>query len=320
MKSLLSLLITLAATGIWAQPIVIAHRGASGYLPEHTLPAKALAYAQGADFLEQDIVLSKDDVPVVLHDTQIDTVTDVATRFHDRKRPDGRYYALDFTLAELKQLQVTERFDAKTGKQVYPGRFPGGTSRFEIATLEEELQFIEGLNHSTGGKTGIYPEIKRPAWHRDQGHDISTIVLPVLRKYGYASKEDACWLQCFEWPEVQRLRTEVGWQGRLVLVMGGSDKAVLADVAQIADGIGPPINSVVAGKTVAERHITSLVANAHAVGLKVHPYTLRVDDLPKCVSSADELLELLVNEAGIDGLFTDFPDVMVLWRSKRPQK
>ena len=102
--------------------------------------------------------------------------------------------------------------------------------------------------------------------------------------------------------------------------MGGSDKAVLADVAQIADGIGPPINSVVAGKTVAERHITSLVANAHAVGLKVHPYTLRVDDLPKCVRSADELLELLVNEAGIDGLFTDFPDVMVLWRSKRPQK
>ena len=99
MKSLLSLLITLAATGIWAQPIVIAHRGASGYLPEHTLPAKALAYAQGADFLEQDIVLSKDDVPVVLHDTQIDTVTDVATRFPDRKRPDGRYYALDFTLA-----------------------------------------------------------------------------------------------------------------------------------------------------------------------------------------------------------------------------
>ena len=71
---------------------------------------------------------------------------------------------------------------------------------------------------------------------------------------------------------------------------------------------------------MAERHITSLVANAHAVGLKVHPYTLRVDDLPKCVSSADELLDLLVNEAGIDGLFTDFPDVMVRWRSQRPQK
>ncbi|MCB1211518.1 MAG: glycerophosphodiester phosphodiesterase [Verrucomicrobiales bacterium] len=312
----LSCLFTAVCATAAAQPIVIAHRGASGYLPEHTLPAKALAYAQGADFLEQDIVLSKDDVPVVLHDTQIDTVTDVATRFPDRKRADGRYYALDFTLDELKQLRATERFDAKTGEQIYAGRFPGGQSKFEIITLEEELQFIQGLNHSTGRNVGIYPEIKRPSWHREQGHDISAIVLPILRKYGYASKEHSCWLQCFEWLEVQRLRNELQWQGRLILLMGSSDKTPLAEVAGIADGIGPPIGSIFTGKSPAERTVTDLVSAAHKAGLKVHPYTLRIDDLPKSVGSVDELLDLLVNEAQIDGLFTDFPDVMVRWLAK----
>src|SRR5262245_24187713 len=123
-----------------AHPFVIAHRGASGYLPEHTIAAKAYAHALGADYLEQDVVLSKDDVPVVLHDVYLDTVTDVAKRFPDRKRADGRFYALDFTLAELKQLRVTERFDVRTGQPVYPKRFPAAQSSFQISTLEEELQ------------------------------------------------------------------------------------------------------------------------------------------------------------------------------------
>ncbi|MDB6140762.1 MAG: glycerophosphoryl diester phosphodiesterase, partial [Verrucomicrobiaceae bacterium] len=116
------------AASLSAQPIVIAHRGASGYLPEHTLPGKALAHAMGADCLEQDIVLSKDDVPIVMHDINLDTVTDVAKHFPDRKRDDGRYYALDFTLAEIKQLEACERFNPKTGKAVYPNRFPLGQS------------------------------------------------------------------------------------------------------------------------------------------------------------------------------------------------
>ena len=93
------------------RPLIIAHRGASGYLPEHTLAAKALAYGQGADYLEQDVVLSKDGVPVIFHDTHIDTTTDVAKKFPGRQRADGRFYALDFTVSELKQLNVTERFN-----------------------------------------------------------------------------------------------------------------------------------------------------------------------------------------------------------------
>lgn len=303
-----------------AAPIVIAHRGASGYLPEHTLEAKALAHAMGADFLEQDLVLSKDNVPVVLHDIYIDTVTDVAARFPERQRDDGRYYALDFTVAELKQLRVTERINVKTGKAVFPGRFPAGKSSFQIPTLEEELEFIAGLNKSTGRTAGIYPEIKQPAWHRKQGRDISRVVLPILERHGYRTKADACWVQCFEYDEVKRIRAELGWKGRLVQLMGtkkgddGTDfeylrsTAGLAELAKVADGIGPALASVISGKSVADRKITTLVKDAHAHKLAVHPYTVRADELPKTVASLGELHRLLFIEAGVDGVFTDFPD------------
>ena len=90
--------------------IVIAHRGASGYLPEHTLPAKAMAYAMNADYLEQDVVMTKDDVVIVLHDHYLDRVTDVATRFPNKARDDSRFYAIDFTLDEIRSLQFTEEF------------------------------------------------------------------------------------------------------------------------------------------------------------------------------------------------------------------
>jgi len=153
--------------------IVIAHRGACGYLPEHTLEAKAMAYGMGADYIEQDVVLTRDDRAVVLHDIHMDTVTDVAKAFPDRKREDGRYYAIDFTLDEIKKLHVTERMDLETGKPVFPGRFPAGKSGFRVPTLEEEIELIQGLNKSTGKDVGIYPEIKSPAWHRSEGKDIS---------------------------------------------------------------------------------------------------------------------------------------------------
>ncbi|MEZ6118468.1 MAG: glycerophosphodiester phosphodiesterase family protein [Pirellulaceae bacterium] len=109
------------------RPIVIAHRGASGYLPEHTLPAKALAFGQHADFLEQDVVITKDDRPIVLHDIHLDTVTDVATRFPDRKRSDGRFYAIDFTLAEIQSLSVHERIDLKTEMRSFRASIPRHT-------------------------------------------------------------------------------------------------------------------------------------------------------------------------------------------------
>ena len=108
------------------KPIVIAHRGACGYAPEHTVVAKGLSYAMGADFIEQDIVLTSDDQPIVLHDVHLDRVTDVAQLFPERARADGRYYAIDFLLEEIRQLKVHERVDWSTDKVVYPNRFPVG--------------------------------------------------------------------------------------------------------------------------------------------------------------------------------------------------
>ena len=303
------------------RPLIIAHRGASGYLPEHTLAAKALAYGQGADFLEQDVVLSKDGVPVIFHDTHIDTTTDVAKKFPGRQRADGRFYALDFSVAELKQLNVTERFNPKTGKAAFPKRFPVGVGSFQVVTLEEEIQFIQALNRSTGRNVGLYPELKAPAWHRKEGRDLSATVLPLLRKYGYDAKDSACYLQCFEYAEIKRLRGELGWSGKLIMLLGGKGKgpgetdftylqtdAGLAELAQLVDGIGPPISSYVAGQTPAERKVTDLAARARKAGLKSHPYT---DELPKCVTSVDELLSALFTEAKVDGLFTDFPDLCI---------
>ncbi|MEN8879185.1 MAG: glycerophosphodiester phosphodiesterase family protein, partial [Polaribacter sp.] len=145
--------------------IIIAHRGASGYLPEHTIEAKVMAYAMDADFIEQDIVLSKDNIPIVIHDIYLDDVTDVSEKFPKRHREDNRFYVIDFTFNELKTLRVSERFIPETGEQVYKKRFPKEKGNFKLHCLQEEIELIQGLNLSTGKNIGIYPEIKAPKFH-----------------------------------------------------------------------------------------------------------------------------------------------------------
>lgn len=311
----------------WAdKPIVIAHRGASGYLPEHTLEAKALAYGMGADYLEQDVVLSKDDCPVVLHDIYLDAVTDVARVFPDRKRADGRYYVVDFTLAELKSLRVTERIQPDTGQALYPHRFPAWKSAFRIPTLSEEIELIQGLNHSTGRAVGIYTELKAPAWHRQQGKDLSRIVLAVLARYGYRDKTDKAFVQCFDAEETRRLRHELGCRLRLVQLLGNSRKSApeenrswsaegLQKIASYADGVGPAHSLVVTGPPGAV-HISPLVKTAQQLGLVVHPYTFRAEGLPEYARSFEDLLQLFFEKAEVDGVFTDFPDRTVQVRDQ----
>ncbi|MFM7521013.1 MAG: glycerophosphodiester phosphodiesterase [Planctomycetota bacterium] len=301
-----------------APPIVIAHRGASGYLPEHTLPAKALAVGQGADYVEQDVVATRDGVPVVLHDIHLDGVSDVAERFPGRARADGRFYCADFTLAELKSLAIVERFDHRDGAQIYPGRFPKDDGRLALATLEEELRFLAGLSKSLGRPVGIYPEIKQPAFHRQEGHDLARSVLDLLARSGYATRADRCYVQCFDPAEVRRIRRELGWQGNLVQLVGGDATELvagdgLARIAEVADGLGPALELVI-GK---DGRATDLVERAHAAGLVVHPWTARRDALPRWAGSFDELMERL-GGAGVDGVFTDFPDLAVAWRARQP--
>jgi glycerophosphoryl diester phosphodiesterase len=316
-RSLAAVLIMLVVPVTHAKPEVIAHRGASGYLPEHTLEAATLAFAQGADYVEQDLVLSRDLVPVVLHDIHLDTVTNVAALFPDRRREDGRYYAFDFTLAELKTLTLHERRQLD-GTQVFKDRYQG-EAEFKIATFEEQLELIAQLNRQFDKQVGYYPEIKSPAWHRAQGADISKIVLGILRKHGLDEAEKKIYVQCFDFAETQRLRTELNAKVKLIQLIGenswgesSTDYATLQtddglkQIAQVAQGIGPWIPQVIdpsSGKP------TDLVARAHDAGLAVHAYTFRVDALPDGVD-AERLMSLLFDEIKIDGLFTDFTDVV----------
>lgn len=332
-----------------AEKIVIAHRGASGYLPEHTLPAKAMAYAQGADYLEQDLVMTKDNELVVLHDHYLDRVTDVAERFPDRARKDGRYYAIDFTLPEIKSLKFTEGFDIKDGKKVqsYPGRFPMGKSDFRVHTFQEEIEFIQGLNHSTGKNIGIYPEIKAPWFHRQEGKDISSKVLDVLKEYGYTGKADKVYLQCFDANELKRIKNELepqkGMDLKLIQLVAYTDwnetyeqqpngkwvnysydwmfkPGAMKQVAQYADGIGPDYHMLVAAESTPNKIIfTNMVKDAHASNMMVHPYTIRSDALPKYATDVNQLYDIIYNQAKVDGVFTDFPDKGVQFLQKQGQ-
>lgn len=305
--------------------IIVAHRGASGYLPEHTLEAIALGYAMGADFLEQDVVLTKDDHPIVVHDIHLDAVTNVSEVFPDRSRSDGRFYAIDFTLNEIKTLRVTERIDLETKSAVYPKRFPEGVSHFQVPTLAEEIELIQGLNRSTGRKVGIYTEIKSPAWHREQGKDISKIVLTVLNRYGYYDKSDNAYLQCFESSENKRIRYDLDCGLKLIQLISGDDSDSdvlktppgLKELSTYVDGIGPSMSLIVKGLDKDGKLIfTTLVEDAHKAGLEVHPYTFRADALPEYVKTFDELLRIFLVDAKIDGIFTDFPDLAVAFLEK----
>ncbi len=307
------------ATHARAEPLVIAHRGASGYLPEHTAEAQALAVGLGADFVELDVVLSRDGVPVVLHDPTLEATTDVAARFPDRVREDGRFYAIDFDMAELATLEVGERLDPKTGEAVFPSRFPVASGSFRLSTLSGSIELVQGLETSTGRPIGLYVEIKRPAFHKAAGQDISRVVLEALAAAGYGSAGDPrLYLQGFDWAETRRIREEIGYAGPLVQLIGGNSwpdaagtdyealvgDAGLDELAGVVDGIGVPIGRVLddAGGS------TGLAERATARGLLAHAYTLRADRLPGWAADMGELVERL-EAVGVAGFFTDQPDL-----------
>lgn len=307
-------------------PIVIAHRGASGYLPEHTLAAKAAAHAMGADFLEQDVVLSRDGIPVVLHDIYLDSTTDVAQRFPGRARQDGRYYALDFELQEIRQLRVHERVEHDaSGNQVaaFPQRFPAELAMFHVPTLAEEIDLISGMDRSTGRCTGLYVEFKAPNWHRQQGHELVSAVMSVLEEKSYHDRPLQVFLQCFDDLTLRHLRHELKTPLPLIQLIAendwGEDSKVdydflqtaegLADIASYAHGIGPWIMQIYRGRDASGNAILSeLTSLARQQGLLVHPYTLRSDQLPEGINDFQELLDIFIVQAKVDGLFTDFPD------------
>ncbi len=300
-----------------SRPLIIAHRGASGYLPEHTLVSKALAFGMGADYLEQDVVATRDGELIVFHDLTLEQTTDVRDSFPGRARPDGHFYCIDFSLEELRTLRVGARRRSMGEGLRYPGRFPDTAGHFPVQTLAEEIRFIQGLVQSTGRQVGIYPEIKEPAWHRRHGIDIAGRMLPILSQAGYSTAEDAVFIQCFDPAELKRLRQEFGCRLRLVQLIDKAgapspDCAYLEQVAAYADAIGPALELIFRGRhpVTSETILSSLVSDAHAAGLEVHPYTFRKDDLPVGIDDFTALLRLFLSQLGVEGVFTDFPDLV----------
>ncbi len=284
---------------------VIAHRGASGYLPEHTLEAYSLAHGLGADFIEPDLVLTRDGVLICLHDLFLEPTTDVAEIFPDRAREDGRWYAADFSLEEIRGLRVHERL---------PDRFPQGSSDFRVPTFVEMIELVQGLNQSRSMSTGIYPELKAPSWHSEEALPMAAAFLEVIRDYGYDSSDAPIFVQAFETGILEELG-DLGMRARRVMLFGGSAHDELATTAGLerlsafADGIGPSKERLVDDP--------GLVARAHAAGLVVHPYTFRVDSLLEGYATYEAELDYFVGELGIDGLFTDFPDRARSWNATR---
>lgn len=304
----IGVVLMISLVGMAQGKIVIGHRGAAGYVPEETIAGYAFGYALGADYLEPDLVMTKDAQFICLHDIYLEPTTDVEKVFPNRRRSDGHWYAADFTLAEIKTLSVHERCKSN-GTPYFPDRFPVGKSKFEVPTFAEMIELIQGLNKSTGRDVGIYPELKRPGWHAEHGLPMEQALLDTLSSYGYAEPGAKVYIQCFEAASLQELRT-LGTKIPLIQLVSGSwgyanmwTKEGLDTIATYADGIGP-------SKTIIEKN-PDYVEWAHARGLVVHPYTFRKDQLPSQYPTLADELNQFYYKYNVDGVFTDFVDIAV---------
>ncbi len=318
---------TSAAEVAVSETRIIAHRGASAYLPEHTREAYLLAYGFGADFLETDLVMSADGVLVALHDATLEAVTDVFALFPDRAREDGRFYVMDFSWAELEQLRVHERANPVTGLRRFPDRWPRGAGVFRLTTFDELVELTVELNRMTGRRVGVYPEIKFPRLHAETGLDITTGLIEALERHGLPREDLPMFIQCFRPGPLERIRKAHGERFALVQLIGENEwdmndidydgmrtTAALRDIAGYADGIGPPFDRLIERGADGQVEAAEMFRVARGLGLEIHPFTFRRESMPEGVALED-MLRLFIHELKVEALFTDHTDVAVRVRS-----
>lgn len=345
------------ATLTGAAPIVIAHRGASGYRPEHTLAAYALAIEQGADFIEPDLVMTRDGMLVARHEnalaevdpatgTILEATTDVHTRaeFAARrttKTIDGKaisgWFAEDFTLAELRTLRARERIPRlRPANRTHDDRYP-------IPTLQEIIDLAKARSRVLGRTIGVYPETKHPSYFRTIGLPLEDALVAVLAANDWNRADAPVFIQSFEVANLRYLRTIT--PVRLVQLLSASGKPYdftlsgdartyadlatvqgLREIARYAHGVGPHKELVIPRRQDGSLGTpTRFVADAHAAGLVVHPWTFRTENafVPRefqrgfrRAGRGDGVGELRAYlRTGIDGFFTDHPDVGVTART-----
>ena len=353
-----------------AQPLVIGHRGSAGYLPDHTLEGYKLAIQNGADFIEPDLVATKDGELIARHEPNITDTTNVATHpeFASKKTTrtvDGAsetgWFATDFTLAEIKTLRAVQPFSDRN--QSFNGLY-------QIPTLREVLDVAKTEGAKAARVVGVYPETKHPTYHADANLKLEDRLLAILSEYGYTKKDSPVIMQSFEVSNLQYLRPKTAV--RLVQLVDGDDydfktgkvtfaapfdrpydwtkagktalfdsmltPAGLAEIKKYADGVGPwkpyivPVKGSfdAAGKMLdvngdgavnymdtTSQPATTLIADAHKVGLTVHTWTFRSE--PKRLAfdyKGDPKAEYLqFYRLGVDGLFSDFTDTAVAARA-----
>lgn len=323
-------------------PLVIGHRGASGYRPEHTLASYELAIELGADYIEPDLVTTKDRVLVARHEPEIGGTTDVASHpeFAARKKTkllDGvavtGWFTEDFTLAELKTLRAKERIPAiRQHNTVFDGHY-------QIPTFQEVIDLSRRLSRELGRPIGIYPETKHPTYFQQQGLALEPELVNALNRNGLNRPDAKVFVQSFEVSNLKALHKQL--RVPLVQLTSSSgapydfvvsgDKRTYADivsaaglreVATYAQGLGPSKDQVIPlDATGRLGQPTALIANAHSAGLVVHPYTFRVEnnflpaefDSDAVPSDSGNLFGEIAayRKAGIDGLFTDNSDIAV---------
>ena len=352
------------------QPLVIGHRGAAAYLPEHTLEGYRLAITMGADFIEPDLVATKDGELIARHEPNITSTTDVGTRPEFASRRTTRlvdgvaetgWFATDFTLAEIKTLRAV---------QSSSDRDQSNNGKYLIPTLREVLDLAKTEGTKAGRVIGVYPETKHPTYHVDAGLKLEDRLLDVLTGYGYTKKDSPVIIQSFEVSNLQYLRPKTAV--RLVQLVDGDDydfktgkvtfaapfdrpydwtragktanfdsmlpPAGLAEIKKYADGVGPwkpyivPVKGTfdTAGKMLdvngdgavnyadgTSQPATSLVADAHKLGLMVHTWTFRNENrrLANDYKGDPKAEYLQFYRLGIDGVFSDQADTAIAARS-----
>jgi len=285
---------TVLVRGADGPKVLIAHRGASGYAPEHTFASYDLAIAQKADFVEPDLAVSKDGVLVCLHDDTLERTTNVEDVYAARVSPvvkgrngEKRWVANDFTVAEIKKLDAGRWFDAK---------FAGA----QVPTWDEMLARVQ--QHPG---VGVYPELKSPPLYTARGIDMAKLFVESMKKHGLDTaeslKETPVIIQSFDRPTIKRMSVELPSVPRVFLTSDEQDitDAQLQDLATFAQGIAP------------EKHLVAshpdLVTRAHALGLTVTIWTVRSDEKTSYASAKDEMAQFLYTW-GVDALFTNNPD------------
>jgi glycerophosphoryl diester phosphodiesterase len=300
--------ITMSGSAAVKTPIIIGHRGAPGHRPEHTLAGYRLAAEMGADYIEPDLVTTKDGVLIVRHENEIGSTTDAAVKFPDRKRTrmvDGMsitgWFSEDFTLAEIKTLRARERLDFRS--HAWDGQF-------EVPTFDEVIEVAQQLGKELGRPIGVYPETKHPTYFRNIGLPLEDRLLAALDRHGWNTAAAPVFIQSFE-TNLRELRPKTSI--KLTQLLEGkipTDQA-LRTIKSYADGIGPNTRLVI--PAIADGTLlpaTDLVARAHAAGLLVHVWTLRSEPVFLSRSYHGDVAEEYRQYAalGVDGIFTDFPD------------